>query len=315
MARYLITGGAGFIGSHIADFLLKAGHTVRVLDDLSTGNTANLAAGIEFIKADVVDPAALRDAFCGIDGCFHLAAIASVERSHQDWLRTHAVNLTGAIAIFEQARRCGQRYGRPLPVVYASSAAIYGDTREIPIGESLSPRPMSAYGADKFGCEMHASVASLVHHVPTVGLRLFNVYGPRQSPRSPYSGVVSVFCDRLREGLPVELHGSGDQVRDFVYVEDAARALVCAMAAADQTPRVFNVCTGQGTTIRLLGETIASLCGTVFRPVCRPRRDGDLDVSIGDPQRIRKALGFCSAVPLREGLARTLAAYAGAPCT
>jgi UDP-glucose 4-epimerase len=313
MTRYLITGGAGFIGSHVADSLLDAGHSVRVMDDLSTGGLANLRKGIELVEADIVDQAALRHAFDGIDGCFHLAAIASVERSHHEWLRSHEVNLAGTIAIFEEARRRGEQYGRPLPVVYASSAAIYGDARDIPIGEAVCPHPMSAYGADKLGCEMHARVASLVHHVPTVGLRFFNVYGPRQDPRSPYSGVVSVFCNRLREGLSVDLHGSGNQVRDFVYVSDATRALICAMDSANQIPKVFNVCSGQGTTIRSLGETIASLCGTVFHPINKPRRDGDLDVSIGDPRKIEESLGFRATVSLRDGLAKTLAAQGDEP--
>lgn len=307
MARYLITGGAGFIGSHLADALSRAGHAICILDDLSTGSVANLPDGIEFVEGDIVDPAALRRAFHGIDGCFHLAAIASVERSHRDWLRSHQVNLTGTIAIFEEARRTRQTCGRPLPVVYASSAAVYGNTAEVPIGETICPHPMSAYGADKYGCEMHARVASLVHNVPTVGLRFFNVYGPRQDPRSPYSGVISIFADRIGKGLSVDLHGSGDQVRDFIYVSDVASALICAMAAANEAPQVYNVCTGHGTAIRSLGETIASLCGAAFQPVSKPSRAGDLAVSIGDPRKIRDSLGFAAKISLREGLSKTLA--------
>src|SRR5580658_5449763 len=211
---YLVTGGAGFIGSHLCDALVADGHAVRVLDDLSTGKRANLPAGAELIEGDIADPAAVRQAVAGVDACFHLAAIASVARGVDDWLGTHRANLTGTITLFDELRR----QPRPVPVVYASSAAIYGDCADLPIKESATKHPLSAYGADKYGCELHARVASHVHGVPTVGLRFFNVYGPRQDPRSPYSGVISIFCERLAAGRSVTVDGDGLQSRDFVYV-------------------------------------------------------------------------------------------------
>ena len=243
MARYLVTGGAGFVGSHLVELLRVQGHAVRVLDDLSSGSRANLPPQTELVVADVIDTEAVARAFDGVDGCFHLAAIASVERSHRGWVRTHQVNLTGTINVFDQAARQAQ-HRRVVPVVYASSAAVYGDCRAVPIGEDSPANPLSAYGADKLACEFHARIAGAIHGVPTTGLRFFNLYGPRQDPRSPYSGVISIFADRLLRGEPVDIFGDGEQVRDFTYVEDAVAALRRAMVTASTGAPVFNVCTG-----------------------------------------------------------------------
>ena len=169
MTTWLVTGGAGFIGSHLCEALLARGDAVRVLDDLSTGKRENLPPGAALIEGDVADTAAVHPALEGIAGCFHLAAIASVERGVTDWLGTHRANLTGAITVFDAAR------ATRIPVVYASSAAVYGDAATVPITEAAERRPLSAYGADKLGCELHARVASHVHGIPTVGLRFFNV--------------------------------------------------------------------------------------------------------------------------------------------
>ena len=223
MARFLVTGGAGFIGSHLVHALLDDGHAVRVLDDLSNGHRKNLPQHVELTEADVTDPAAVESALDGVDGCFHLAAIASVARSHREWLRTHQVNLTGTINVFDQARP--SRLRREVPVVYASTAAIYGNCGSFPVDEESPAAPLSAYGADKHACELHARVAGAIHGVPTVGLRFFNLYGPRQDPLSPYSGVISIFADRLRRGEPVEIFGDGEQARDFTYISDAVGAL------------------------------------------------------------------------------------------
>src|SRR4051812_1375894 len=195
MAHYLVTGGAGFIGSHFVDALVADRHTVRVLGDMSTGKYENLAKTDDLVIADVADQVSVRDAFDGVDGCFHLAAIASVERAHQEWSRAHNVNLTGTIHVFEEARRIQAATGKPLPVVYASSAAVYGNPTEIPTSECALTSPVNAYGVDKLGCDLHAAVGSRVHGLEVIGLRFFNVYGPRQDPRSPYSGVISVFCE------------------------------------------------------------------------------------------------------------------------
>ncbi len=299
MALYLVTGGAGFIGSHLCDALLARGDRVRVLDDLSTGRRTNLPDGAELFVGDIADPATVRDAVAGIDGCFHLAAIASVARGIDDWLGTHRANLTGTIAVFDALRR------RPVPVVYASSAAVYGDCPVQPITEAAATRPLSAYGADKLGCELHARVAYHVHQVPTVGLRFFNVYGPRQDPASPYSGVISVFCERLRRGAPIDIHGDGAQTRDFIYVADVVSALIAAM---DRRPdnAVFNVCTGAAISVLDLAGTIAGLTGREPEIRFQPARAGDILASTGSPQAARGALGLTAVMPLRNGLARVL---------
>ena len=304
MARFLVTGGAGFIGSHLVEALLDEGHAVRVLDDLSSGQRKNLPWQAEMIEADVTDPQAVDRAFDGVDGCFHLAAIASVVRSHREWLRTHQVNLTGTINVFDQARPSRRR--REVPVVYASTAAIYGNCGNVPVDEESPAAPLSAYGADKHACELHARVAGAIHGVPTVGLRFFNLYGPRQDPLSPYSGVVSIFADRLLRGEPVEIFGDGEQARDFTYIADAVGALRRAMRVASTSALVFNICTGQATSVRGLAQTMAELCGTELIVHHRSARCGEVRISIGDPRRAAQRLGFTAQTTLTKGLAMTL---------
>ncbi|HLB96175.1 MAG TPA: NAD-dependent epimerase/dehydratase family protein [Acetobacteraceae bacterium] len=320
-STYLVTGGAGFIGSHLCDALVGEGHAVRVLDDLSTGKRANLPPGVELIEGDIADPDAVQAAVAGVDGCFHLAAIASVARGVDDWLGTHRANLTGTITLFDTVRR----EPRQVPVVYASSAAVYGDCADLPIAETAPKRPLSAYGADKYGCELHAVVASHVHHVPTVGLRFFNVYGPRQDPRSPYSGVISIFCERLRRGAPVEVFGDGLQTRDFIAVADVVAALRAAQRFAQGDAQgnegdarrpvparrpldapVFNVCTGSGTSIAELAQAIAELAGVAADLRHAPPRAGEIRHSVGAAELSRRVLGLAPAVALRDGLRRVL---------
>jgi UDP-glucose 4-epimerase len=310
MARstYLVTGGAGFIGSHLCEALVGDGHAVRVLDDLSTGVRANLPASVELIEGDIADQAAMEAAVAGVDGCFHLAAIASVARGVEDWLGTHRANLTGTITLFDAVRR----QPTPVPVVYASSAAVYGDGARLPITEDATKRPLSAYGADKYACELHAVVASHVHAVPTVGLRFFNVYGPRQDPRSPYSGVISIFCERLRRGKPVEIFGDGGQTRDFIAVADVVAALRAAMARrpsgappearAFPEAHVFNVCTGIGTSVTELAHTIATLAGVPADIRHAASRPGEIRHSVGSPDLARQALGLAPPAALADGL-------------
>ncbi|MDB5408419.1 MAG: epimerase [Rhodospirillales bacterium] len=310
MAVYLVTGGCGFIGSHLCDALVAQGHAVRILDDLSTGKLANKPAAAELLRGDVADPELAARAMADVDGCFHLAAVASVERGHQDWLGTHRTNLTGAITIFDAARR-PRAEGTSTPVVYASSAAVYGDNPQLPLGETAATRPLSAYGADKLGCELHGHVATHVHGVPTAGLRFFNVFGPRQDPKSPYSGVISTFCDRLRAGTGIRIDGDGQQTRDFIYVGDVVAALLSAMAGMTDDSPVFNVCTGLATSILALAQLIAELCGRAPDIAFAARRAGDIRASVGDPRRATEDLGFTAKVPLRDGLALTLAS--GAP--
>ncbi len=306
MARFLVTGGCGFIGSHVVEALLARGDAVRVLDDLSTGKRQNVPAAAEVTVGDVADRAAVRAAMADVDGCFHLAAVASVQRGNEDWIGSHRSNLTGAIEIFDAARATGDRPA--VPVIYASSAAVYGDNAEVPLAEDAETRPLSAYGADKLGCELHGRVATHVHGVPTVGFRFFNVYGPRQDPHSPYSGVIAIFAERLARGQGVTIFGDGEQSRDFVYVADVVRHLLAAMADPPEPPSVFNVCTGRATTVRQLAETIARIKGVTLAVDARPERAGDIRVSLGDPGRAEACFGFAAETPLADGLRRTLAA-------
>jgi UDP-glucose 4-epimerase len=302
VSAWLVTGGAGFIGSHLCEALLARGDAVRVLDDFSTGRRENLPSNVAMIKGDVADPAAVRNAVEGVAGCFHLAAIASVERGVTDWLGTHRTNLTGAITLFDAIRRLPTR----IPVVYASSAAVYGDAAVLPIVEETACRPLSAYGADKHGCEQHAQVASHVHGIPTVGLRLFNVYGPRQDPCSPYSGVISIFCERMRRGAPIDIFGDGRQTRDFVFVADVVAAMLAAMRVQPMGAPVFNVCTGISISVLDLARTIAELAGTVLEANHKPRRAGEIRRSVGSPARSRTTLSLPEPVTLRSGLATVL---------
>jgi UDP-glucose 4-epimerase len=256
------------------------------------------------LHGDITDPATVEEAFEDIDACFHLAAIASVVRSNREWLRTHKVNLTGTLNILNQARRLRRR--REIPIVYASSAAIYGDRSTVPIREDSPVAPLSAYGVDKSACELHARIAGAVHEVPTVGLRFFNLYGPRQEARSSYSSVIALFADRLRQGEPVEIFGDGQQVRDFTYVGDAVAALGRALTAAAISAPVFNVCTGKGTSVRALAEIMAELYQTDIIAYYSPGRPGEVRMSIGDPSRAAAQLGFTAETALPDGLAITL---------
>jgi UDP-glucose 4-epimerase len=306
MTKFLVTGGAGFIGSHLCEALRARGDEVRVLDDLSTGKRENLAADIELIEGDVADQATVQRAVEGIGGCFHLAAIASVERGVNDWLGTHRANLTGAITVFDAIRRMR------VPVVYASSAAVYGDAASVPIAETTPCRPLSAYGADKYGCELHARVASHVHGIPTVGLRFFNVYGPRQDPRSPYSGVISIFCERIARGAPIDIYGDGGQTRDFVYVADVVAALLAAMRSGSVDAPVFNVCTGNATSVLELARVIAELAGTRLDAHHKPPRAGEIRHSTGCRTLSQTALSLPEPIALRAGLGKVLDWLGGA---
>lgn len=303
MKTWLVTGGAGFIGSHLCEALIGQGDRVVVLDDLSSGFEANVPAGARLVVGDVADAAAVDPLVAEVDGCFHLAAIASVARGVTEWVTTHRANLTATVTLFDAIRRSG----RTVPVVYASSAAVYGDCQTVPITEDADRVPLSAYGADKYGCELHARVASHVHGIPTTGLRFFNVYGPRQDPRSPYSGVISIFCDRLRRGEPIDIFGDGQQTRDFVYVRDVVAALTAAMARASLTASIFNVCTGRPTTVLDLAATIATLAGKQPDIRFKPARAGEIRHSLGDASRVRAALGLNEPQALRDGLADVLA--------
>lgn len=306
VTTYLITGGAGFIGSHLADALLAQGHHVRVVDDFSTGRLENLDPRCEVLRGDAGNLALLRLAMAGTAGCFHLAAVASVARANEDWVGTHAANQSATVAVLDTARALGG-----LPVVYASSAAVYG-TQEGVAHEEAAPFPRTAYGVDKLGSELHARVGFLVHGVPTIGFRFFNVYGPRQDPASPYSGVISIFADAIRHGRPITLHGDGSQTRDFVFVSDVVAHLVAGMAylGEAQGAHVLNVCTGQETQVHQLASLIGEIGGHFPVTLCGPARAGDIRRSVGSPERACAVLGMRAVTGLRAGLEQTLAALA-----
>ncbi len=306
MAHYLVTGGCGFIGSHLADALLEQGDEVRVLDNLSSGHRENLPASVELMIGDVADRVAVREAMRDVNGVFHLAAIASIERSNDDWVGTHITNLSGCITVLDAARNL--RGDGAIPVVYASSAAVYGLNEHVPLSEDDVPQPITAYGADKLGCELHARIAASIHGVPTVGLRFFNVYGPRQDPSSPYSGVISIFCEHLMARTPLTIYGDGEQVRDFIHVSDVVRVTTKAMTTPMAGGDVFNICTGKGTSVRQLAATLADLCQISPDIIYRDPRPGDVRISIGDPTRAFQQFGARARMSLRDGLNDALAA-------
>lgn len=302
MSTYIITGGAGFIGTHLTDALLRAGHHVRIIDDLSSGAAENLDPGAEFILGDVSDAALMRRVAGGAAGIFHLAAITSEQRSREDWAGAHRVNQGGTVAVLDAAREAGR-----IPVCYASSAAVYGDQGVRAIQEGARARPLTGYAADKLGSELHAGVAFHVHGVPTLGFRLFHIYGPRQDPASPYSSVLSNLATRILGGQTITLHGDGLQVRDFVHVSDVVRHLFAGMQLIQREPQslVLNLCTGRGTTIRTLADTLGMASARVPMMQFAAARPQEMRVLLGDPNEAIHVLGVEAGMELEAGL-RTL---------
>lgn len=300
--HYLVTGGCGFIGSHLCDALLAAGHRVSALDDLSTGKRDNLPASATLIEADIADAATVTRAMHGVDGCFHLAAIASVERCRVEGRRTHDVNVGGTENVFAAAFELGK-----LPVVYASSAAIYGDNPKLPLSESETPAPLSAYGEHKLANE-HTGIRFRGQGVANLGLRFFNCYGPRQDPASPYSGVISIFSQRLSARQPITIFGTGEQTRDFIYVGDVVAHMMAAMEKISTFTdgAALNVCTGKSTSLLQLVDTLATLTGNTEKPNFGPAREGDIVHSLGDPSRATEQLGLHAKTHLQDGLAALL---------
>ncbi len=301
--RFLITGGAGFIGSHLSDRLLAEGHRVLILDNLSTGRLENVPPQAQFVQGDVADFALVLELMNQADGCFHLAAVPSVFRAHQDWLGCSRVNFMGSITVFDAAKHLLPK--KKIPIVYASSAAVYGNL-EPPLRETMGSIPLSAYGVDKLATELHANIATLVHGIPTVGLRFFNVFGPRQDPLSPYSGVISIFTEKIRNRLPVSIYGDGEQVRDFVYIEDVVTALIRAFDSCKNgvLPRVYNICTGKKSSILALAKEVANFIQHPLQLRFLPERLGDIRTSLGDPKRAAQELGFKAQFNLTQGLSK-----------
>eukprot|EP00931_Biecheleriopsis_adriatica_P081795 TRINITY_DN55130_c0_g1_i1.p1 TRINITY_DN55130_c0_g1~~TRINITY_DN55130_c0_g1_i1.p1 ORF type:complete len:333 (-),score=55.71 TRINITY_DN55130_c0_g1_i1:26-994(-) len=306
MPTYLVTGGAGFIGSHLVEALLArdADTKVKVFDDLSTGNKSNLPddSRVSFTQGDIADVDLMRSVMKGCDGVFNLAAVASVQRSNEDWLGTHRANLTGTITVFDVARTASST-GGPIPVIYASSAAVFGANQQCPQSEDSATIPLTAYGADKLACELHARVASHVHGVKSCGFRFFNVYGARQDPSSPYSGVIAIFASRLSAGKGITIFGDGKQCRDFVYVKDVVKYLMAAMFDVQLTgAEVFCICTGRTTTLLQLAETLGEVIGAKADISHGPERVGDIRTSFGDPAKLKAKFGFGADTMLKDGL-------------
>jgi UDP-glucose 4-epimerase len=303
-ALCLVTGGAGFIGSHLVQALTVAGRRVRVLDDLSTGygdNIAGVHPAPELIDGDVADPAAVAKAVAGVDVVFHLAALASVAKSLDAPDQTHRVCATGTLNVLDAARRGGVRR-----VVYAASSSAYG----VPPGEVQTETDpvmaLSPYAAAKLAGELYAEAFTTSFGLETVRLRFFNVFGPRQRADSPYSGVIALFASALSTGRTPVVHGDGLQSRDFVFVTDVVKALIRAAEAPGVGGRVYNVGTGRRTTVLDLVAALNRLLGKNVVPGHGPARPGDVRHSCADITRARRELGFEPSIAFEDGLARTL---------
>jgi UDP-glucose 4-epimerase len=298
--HFLVTGGAGFVGSHLVDRLIAAGHRVTVVDDLSSGDEANLHAEAEFHCADILQDGLVMDLAKDCDGIFHLAAIASPMRALEEWRHAHAVNLTATIGCFEAA------VAHNIPIVYASSAAVYGEVASLPITEEAPTHPINSYGVDKLGCDWHARIGRELKQLKAIGVRPFNIYGPRQKPDSAYSGVISIFADRLSKGEPLVIFGDGEQTRDFVYVADAVacfdQAMQGLMKDAMAIPAVMNLCSGLGTSLLQLASTMQSVWSTEVELLHEAARAGDIRLSLGDPSCMRAALKLPTFTPIAQGL-------------
>lgn len=307
--KYLVTGGSGFIGSHLVDALLEAGHEVVVLDNLSSGMLGNLVQvrdRINFIEGDIRDPEICVQASAGCDGIFHEAALVSVADSVERPRENHEINITGTLNVLEAARINGVKR-----VVFASSAAVYGDNPELPKHEEMLPEPKSPYAVAKMAGENYLKSYGELYGLECVALRYFNVYGPRQDSSSPYSGVISIFSSRVQQGLPITFFGDGEQTRDFVNVKDVVSANILTMMSANifsnvQSPMssafaAFNVATGKSHSLVQLLDTLEEISGTQGERRFVDERTGDIRHSAADNARLLSQ-GWLPAVELRQGL-------------
>jgi UDP-glucose 4-epimerase len=302
---YLVTGGAGFIGSQLAARLVAGGARVRVFDNFSTGswdNLAAIAADIDVVEGDLRDEAAVRRATDGVTIVFHQAADASVPRSVVDPRTTYDVNVTGTLNVLLAARDSGCRR-----VVFASSCAVYGDDPALPKHEGMVPVPVSPYAASKLVGEVLCAVFTRTYGLETVALRYFNVFGPRQNPDSPYAAVIPRFLDALRRGESPVVYGDGEQTRDFVYVATVVEANMRAAEAAGVAGRVFNVASGRPVSINEVLGKLAALLGAEARAVYEPARAGDIRHSAADVRAAQTALGLVTHVSLEQGLMHSVA--------
>jgi len=308
MARYVVTGGAGFIGSHVAEALAGLDHTVVVIDDLSTGHKHNLTGfseRITFVEGSITDLALLKRHFRDAEVVFHQAALASVPRSVADPLASNDVNVTGTLNVFLAARDLGVRR-----VVYAASSSAYGDSEVLPKREDMPARPLSPYAVTKYVDELYGKIFTDLYGLPTIGLRYFNVIGPRQDPESQYAAVVPLFITRFLAGISPTINGDGGQSRDFTYIDNVVHANLRAAAAGPAADGlVYNIACGASVTIQELCLEIRRLVGSEVAPTYGPSRVGDVRHSLADISQARRLLGYEPAVSLAAGLERTVAWY------
>jgi len=304
----LVTGGAGFIGSHIARSLIEQGARVRIIDNLSTGYEANLneiGSGLDFINASIADPNALKSALQDVELIFHEAAIPSVPKSVAQPRETHEASVNGTFSLLLAARDAKVRR-----LVYAASSSVYGDQRESPKHESMRPDPLSPYAVAKLVGEYYCQVFTRTYGLETVCLRYFNVFGPRQDPSSPYSGVISRFIRALESGEPPVIYGDGEQTRDFTYVANAVDANLRAAQAAGASGRVFNIANGQSVSINEVLEVLKRLTGrTDVSAEYADPRVGDVRDSLADLGAARSVLEYSPQIGVEEGLQLTLAGW------
>jgi len=303
MATYLVTGGAGFIGSHIAERLVERGDSVVVLDNLSTGKVENLAGcrdRITFIEGDLRDLDTVKGACRGVDYVLHQGALASVPRSIADPIASNEVNLNGTLNVLAAAREARVRR-----VVYAASSSVYGDTPTLPKQEDMPADPLSPYAVSKYAGELYCQAFVRLYGIETVVLRYFNVFGPRQDPTSQYAAVIPLFISALQRGEAPRVFGDGEQSRDFTYVANVVEANLLACQAPDASGRVINIACGERITINDLIRALQQLLKVDTDPVYDQPRPGDVKHSVADITRARELLGYETVVAFEEGLRRT----------
>ncbi|MBA2657871.1 MAG: NAD-dependent epimerase/dehydratase family protein [Tatlockia sp.] len=299
MKKVLVTGGDGFIGSHLVSRLLSLGVEVLVLDKTIHRPTYCDIHQAQFIEGDMLSNGLIHECLEEVDTCFHLAAIASIPLCARDWIFSHENNVLAFNGLLEELKRIN----RPISLVYASSSAVYGDSKALPLSESERVIPHSTYGGDKLSNEIYAEVMSHLHGIHSIGLRLFNVYGPGQLPSSSYSGVITCFKNAINSQQAIKIYGDGEQTRDFVYIDDIVAAFISAAELAANQSGVFNICTGRSLSITDLAEIMMELMNSRVPIVYENARAGDLYHSVGNGELAKKVLGFSPHIKVENGLA------------
>ena len=304
MASYLVTGGAGFIGSHLAEELVRRGERVRVVDSFITGKRDNLKhiPDVELIEGDLADLAVAQRAVAGVEYVLHQAAIPSVPRSVQDPITSNRANIDASLNVLVAARDAGVRR-----VVYAGSSSAYGDTPTLPKVETMGTAPLSPYALQKLVAEQYCQMFTRLYGLETVTIRYFNVFGPRQDPSSPYSGVISLFIRALVEGRQPTIYGDGEQTRDFTYVANVVDGVLRACTAPDASGEVINVATGGRISLNTLFDVVKAVTGASVTPIYAAPRAGDVRDSQADIGKARRLLGYEPIVAFDQGLAQTVA--------